>query len=111
MKELAIQKINNKEVSTATIMCAFDIVGNEFLGGEMSYINHFDGISDLICDFELEANEIIEYMLENPNYNTHDLFVTFDGETLCSFEDIDYFVDTIIDKMNGECAEFILSNS
>ena len=65
LREQAIKKIQNNELSTDEIMCAFDIIGNEYLGGEMSYINNFDGLCELICDFELEPNIILDYMFNN----------------------------------------------
>ena len=108
-RQKAIQRILNNELSTSDILCAFDIIGAEYLGGETSYLNHFDGFSELICDFELENNEILKFMLENPHYNISDLFVTFDGETLVSHKDADYFIYYLKEKMNGECAEYILS--
>ena len=108
MRQSAIQRILNNELSTADILCAFDIIGNEYLGGEQSYLNHFDGITDLITDFELEPNEIVQYMVDNNNYRTSDLFLTFDGEELTSFSDIEYFKYWVIKKMDGECAEFVL---
>ena len=108
LREQAIQRIDNHELSIIDIMCAFDIIGGEYLGGEISYMNNFDGLCDLISDFELEANEILSYMLENENYFISDVFVVFDGEILASLEDEEYFIEMLKDKMNGECAEFIM---
>lgn len=104
----AVERFKNKEISTVDIMCAFDIIGAEYLGWETSYVNHFDGFCELIGDFELENNEILEFMLENPQYKTSDMFVTFDGENLVSHKDVDYFIYCLEEKMNSECAEYIL---
>ena len=101
-------KNNLDKLSTASVMCAFDIIGRDYLDGETSFVNHSDGIYDLIEQFELAPNEIIEYMVDNQFYHSEDLFLSFDGETLCSFRDLDYFKHMILKKMNGECAEFIL---
>ncbi len=109
IRQKAIEKIKNKELGTSDIMCAFDIIGQEYLMGEASYMNNFDDITNLIADFELEPNEILLYMLENQEYNSQDLFITFDGQKLASYKDIDYYVYWICEKMNDECAEFILN--
>ena len=108
LRNKAIQRIENDEILMIDILCAFDIIGNKYLGGETSYLNNFGGFCDLITDFELEPNEILKYMLENENYFISDYFVSFDGEILCSFEDIEYFKEMVIEKMNGECAEYIM---
>lgn len=101
-------KSNLDKLSTTSVMCAFDIIGRDYLGGETSFVNNSDGLYELIEQFELAPNEIIEYVFDNQNYNSEDLFLSFDGETLCSFKDLDYFKHMILKKMNGECAEFIL---
>ena len=106
--EQAIKRIENNELSATDIMCAFDIIGNEYLGGEISYMNDFNGFIDLITDFELEPNEILQFMLKNENYFISDYFIVFDGEVLTSFDDLEYFKYMLIEKMNGECAELIL---
>lgn len=108
LKDKAINRIKNNELSTADIMCAFDIIGRDYLNGETSFVNHSDGVYDLIEQFELAPNEIIEYLLDNEYYHSEDLFISFDGETLCSFRDLSYFETMIIKKINGECAEFIM---
>ena len=108
LRDKAIQKIENDKLSTTDIMCAFDIIGIEFLGGDMCYFNNFQSFCDLIVDFELEDNEILEFMLKNKNYSISDCFISFDGETLTSFNNTEYFKEMIIEKMNGECAEFIM---
>ena len=41
------------------IMEAYNKVGFEYLGGEAIYYNNFDGIMELIEDFELSNNEIV----------------------------------------------------
>ena len=108
--DLIEQARNNLDkLPTASVMCAFDIIGREFLNGEISFINHSDDIYELIELFELPPNEIIEYIVDNKHYNSKDLFISFDGEVLCSFPDLDYFKYTIMKKMNNECANFILN--
>lgn len=106
LREQAKNKLD--KLSTSDIMCAFDIIGRDYLDGETSFVNHADSIYDLIEQFELSPNEIIEYICDNEFYHSNDLFLTFDGEVLCSFRDLDYFKHMILKKMNGECAEFIM---
>ena len=101
-------KNNLDRLPTASIMCAFDIIGRDYLNGEASFMNHSDGIYDLIEQFELTPNEIVKYLLDNEFYHSEDLFLSFDCVTLYSFRDLDYFRHMILKKMNGECAEFIL---
>ena len=108
LKEKAIKRIDNNELPDTDIMCAFDLIGYEYLGGEISYLNNFNGFCDLITDFELESNEILDFMLKNPNYFISDDYIVFDGETLTSFKDTEYFKTMLKEKMNGECAEFIM---
>ena len=101
-------KNNLDKLSTASVMCAFDIIGRDYLDGETSFVNHSDGIYDLIEQFELAPNEIVEYLVDNQFYNSNDLFLTFDGEVLCSYKYLRYYKEMILKKCNGECAEFIL---
>lgn len=101
-------KANIDKLSTAGVMCAFDIVGREYLNNETSFVNHSDGLYDLIQQFELAPNEIVEYLVDNQFYNSNDLFLTFDGEVLCSYKDLSYYKEMILKKCDGECAEFIL---
>lgn len=108
MKNKAIERIKNDEISTNMIMCAFDIIGREYLDGEMAYRNTFNDFCNLIADFGLEANEIVDFIVRNSQYNANDSFISFDGQVLTSFSDDKYFKQMIIDKMNGECAEFIM---
>lgn len=108
LREQAIERINNNEINICNIMVAFDIIGREYLNGECAYTNTFNDFCNLMEDFELECNEIVKFMTENPQYNTNDLFITFDGEVLTSFTDDKYFKQMITKKMNGECAEFIM---
>lgn len=106
LREQAKNKLD--KLSTSDIICAFDIIGNEFLGGEMCYFNNLQSFCELIDDFELEADEILEFILKNKNYSISDCFISFDGKTLTSFKNTEYFKEMIIEKMNGECAEFIM---
>ena len=108
LREQAIQRVKNNEISITNILCAFDIIGREYLNGELAYTNTFDDFFNLITDFELECNEIVGFIVRNPQYDTEDLYMSFDGEVLTSFEDTEYFERMIIKKMNGECAEFIM---
>ena len=108
LREQAIKRIEKKELSTIDIMCAFDIIGADYLGGEICYCNNFNGFCELISDFELEPNIILDYMIGNDNYFMSDMFIVFDGEVLASLEDTEYFEMMLKDKMNGECAEYIM---
>ena len=108
LRDKAIQRIKNNELTNTDIMCAFDLIGYEYLNGEISYLNDLNGFTDLINDFELEPDEILEFMLKNENYSISDYYIIFDGETLTSFNDLDYFKTMLEEKMNGECAEFIM---
>ena len=101
-------KNNLDKLSTESVMCAFDIIGRDYLNGEASFVNNSNGIYDLMEQFELTSNEMIEYLLYNEFYHNEDSFLSFDGETLCSFRNLNYFKHMILKKMNGECAEFIL---
>lgn len=106
-REQAKQELN--KLSTASIMCAFDIIGRDYLNGETAFMNDLDGLYDLIDQFELAPNEIVGHMVGNQFYDNKDHYISFDGETLHSYGDLRYFKHMILKKMNGECAEFILN--
>ena len=46
LREQAKNKLD--KLSTSDIMCAFDIIGRDYLDGETSFVNHADSIYDLI---------------------------------------------------------------
>lgn len=98
-----------KSLPINTTLCAFDIIGRDYLDGESAFYNDLDGLYDLIDQFELESNEIIQFLIGNENYNIDDNFIVFDGESLWSFSNLKYFKKEIYKKCNEECAEFILS--
>ena len=106
-REEAKKELNN--LCNASIMCAFDIIGRDYLHGETAFTNDLDGIYDLIDQFELAPNEIVGHMVGNQFYDNKDHYISFDGETLHSYGDLRYFKHMILKKMNGECAEFILN--
>lgn len=56
-REEAKKELNN--LCSASIMCAFDIIGRDYLNGETAFTNDLDGIYDLIDQFELAPNEIV----------------------------------------------------
>ena len=98
-----------KNMCSASVMCAFNIIGREYLNGETAFVNDLDGIYDLIDQFELALNEIVKHMVGNQFYDNKHQYISFDGETLHGYSDLRYFKHTILKKMNGECAEFILN--
>lgn len=92
---------------TSVAMCAYDIIGREYLDGETVYMNHVDGIESLIGDSGLSMRVVLDLMLGNRDYSNLDEFIVFDGKSLFSC-DYDYLLRVLSKKMNGECAEFIL---
>lgn len=107
IRDEAKKELNN--LCSASVMCAFDIIGRDYLNGETAFTNDLDGIYDLIDQFELAPNEIVKHMVGNQFYDNKDQYISFDGETLHSYNDLKYFKHMILKKMNGECAKFILS--
>ena len=103
--------VNEGKVPEDLLMCAFDMVGVEYLGGEAVYYNDVDGLYELISDFELAPNKILEYIVGvDETYNFLDMFVVFDGDMLWSIGDDESIRNCVYKDMNGEVADYILEN-
>lgn len=46
IRDEAKKELNN--LCSASVMCAFDIIGREYLNGETAFVNDSDGLYDLI---------------------------------------------------------------
>lgn len=99
-----IETLNNVD-----IMCAFDMIGFEYLQNETVYYN--SDLCDAFNDFEIyDLKEILDYIINNENYNTTDTYIIFDGFSLISMNDLEYCKKMIYDKMDNNTARFILDS-
>lgn len=109
MIEKAKKQLNS--IKECYLMSAFDMIGFEYLENETIFYNTIDGLYNLICDFELPNNEIIEFIINNENYSEKDKYVIFNGHDLWSINNLDYVIMCLNKHMNNEVAEFILENT
>lgn len=99
-----VETLNNVD-----IMCAFDMIGFEYLQNETVYYN--SDLCDAFSDFEIyDLKEILDYIINNENYNTTDKYIIFDGFSLISMNDLEYCKQMIYDKMDNNTARFILDS-
>lgn len=99
-----VETLNNTD-----IMCAFDMIGFEYLQNETVYYN--SDLCDAFGDFEIyDLKEILDYIINNENYNTTDKYIIFDGFSLISMNDLEYCKKMIYDKMDNNTARFILDS-
>ena len=104
--------VKNNQLTEKEVLTSFNIVGNTFLGGENAFINNNEGLTEISYDFNISRNELLSYLRRSyneGNYHPNDRYISFDGYELVSFSSINYFKELLIQKMNGECAEFILN--
>lgn len=106
MIEEAKSKLN--QMQQGTIMIAFDMIGQEYLGNEAVYDNNIREIYNMIEDFNLPNNEIIEFIIDNENYNEDDEYIIFNGHDLWSIKNLDYVYMCLRKHMNQEVANFLL---
>lgn len=104
--------VKNNQLTETEVLTSFNIVGNASLGGEKAFINNNEGLTLISYDFNITRNELLSYLRRSYNegsYHPNDRYVSFDGNELVSFSSINYFKELLIQKMNRECAEYILN--
>lgn len=115
----AIQKLNEIDLNNidlnnldsyleTQIMTCFNIIGYDLFQGETVYLNNKQDIMELIDEFNLSKEEIIDFLVLNELYNTKDKYIIFDGHNLECFKNLSYCIKEIKKNMNYEIAQILL---
>lgn len=104
VKKIAKSKI--EDLSTSDMMYCHDITHrNENL---IMFMNHRDGIRDLINHFEMDYEDFVEFLIDNALYETMETFIVSNGKDKLFSCDDKYVITDLLDNMTTECAEWIV---
>lgn len=110
--EEARELVKNNQLTESELLTSFNIIGNEYLNGENAFLNNDNGLINLTYEFDVSREELLMFLrrsYSDGSYHPNDRYVSFDGGEIVSWSTINYFKDLLVQKMDGNCAEYILS--